>query len=102
MSDSVDGKDWEALARNLLRAELMRRGISYAKLVEALGRAGVQETEASVKNKVSRGRFTFMFFLQCMAAIGTELVTVPALDRIDEVTEDGGAQKLARKPKTDI
>lgn len=101
MSDSVDGKDWESLARNILRAELMRRGISYAKLVEALNAIGVEETEAGIKNKVSRGRFTFVFFLQCMAALGTELITVPGLEKIDDATADGGAQMLARKQKSE-
>jgi hypothetical protein len=29
-------------------------------------------TEAAIKKKVSRGRFTFVFFLQTMAAIGVD------------------------------
>lgn len=90
--------DWESLAKNMLRAELMRRGLSYARLVEALAHLGVQETEASIKNKVSRGRFTLVFFLQCMVAIGAEWVQVPSSSALDkgEGVGEGGAQKLAR------
>lgn len=90
--------EWESLAKNLLRAELMRRGLSYARLVEALAAIGVDETEASIKNKMSRGRFTSVFFLQCMVAIGAEWLQVPtsaALQRGDGIG-NGGAQVLAR------
>jgi len=90
--------DWESLARNLLRAELMRRGLSYARLVEALGALGVEETEASIKNKVSRGRFTLVFFLQCMVAIGADWLQVPGLEALlrNEGLGKAGAQELAR------
>ena len=90
--------DWESLAKNLLRAELMRRGLSYARLVEELASMGVEETEAGVKNKMSRGRFTLVFFLQCMVAIGAEWLQVPtsmSLQRGDGIG-NGGAQVLAR------
>ena len=56
--------------------------MSYARLVEALAAIGVEETEASIKNKVSRGRFTFVFFLQAMAAIGAEWIQVPTTNQI--------------------
>jgi hypothetical protein len=76
--DVLSEGDWESLARNLLRAELMRRGMSYAGLVEALAQIGVQETEAAIKNKVSRGRFPFMFFLQAMVAIEADTLRIPS------------------------
>lgn len=90
--------DWKSLAKNLLRAELMRRGLSYVRLVEALAAIGVEETEASIKNKMSRGRFTLVFFLQSMIAIGAEWLQMPtsaALQRGDGIG-NGGAQVLAR------
>lgn len=62
--------DWEAKAANLLKAELKRKGVTYAQLVERLIEIGVDEKEANVKNKLSRGKFTAAFLLQCMAAIG--------------------------------
>lgn len=101
MAEQIGEADWESLARNMLRAELMRRGLSYARLVEALAVIGVEETEASIKNKVSRGRFTFVFFLQAMIAIGADWVQVPNAAALEggEGLGHGGAQELAKRRK---
>lgn len=64
--------DWESKAANLLKAELKRKGVTYAGLVEKLAEIGVDEKEANVKNKLSRGKFTAAFFLQCLEAIGQD------------------------------
>ena len=99
MTESLAEADVEVLARNLLRAELMKRGWSYARLADALQDLGLEETEASIKNKVSRGRFTFVFFLEAMIAIGAEEVKLPRLDALlrGEFGGAGAAQRLARK-----
>lgn len=62
--------DFEMKAANLLKAELKRNGVTYAGLVEKLAAIGVDEKEANVRNKLSRGKFTAAFLLQCLAAIG--------------------------------
>lgn len=64
--------DYEALAANLLKAELKRKGVTYAQLVDRLAAIGVDEKEANIRNKLSRGKFTAAFFLQCLSAIGTQ------------------------------
>ncbi|MDF1609528.1 DUF6471 domain-containing protein [Hoeflea sp. YIM 152468] len=61
--------DWEMKAANLLKAELKRKGVTYACLVQALAQIGVDEKEVNVRNKLSRGKFTAAFFLQCLEAI---------------------------------
>ena len=61
--------DYEAKAANLLKAELKRKGVTYAGLVEKLAAIGVDEKEANVRNKLSRGKFTAAFLLQCLTAI---------------------------------
>lgn len=61
--------DWEAKAANLLKAELKRKGVTYAGLVEKLAALGVDEKEANVRNKLSRGKFTAAYLLQCLTAI---------------------------------
>lgn len=66
MADTV----WEAKVKGLLKAELKRRNINYAQLVEKLAAIGVKETEPNVRNKVSRGKFTAVFLVQCLEAIG--------------------------------
>lgn len=61
---------WEEKAANLLKAELKRRGVTYAQLVEKLAALGVTDNEANIKNKLSRGKFTAAFMLECLGAIG--------------------------------
>ena len=63
-------KEFEELAKNILKGELKRRGVTYAQLVEKLAKIGVQETERNLNNKISRGGFTAAFLLQCMISIG--------------------------------
>lgn len=66
--------EYETRAKNLLKAELKRRGITYAGLAERLATIGVIENERNLNNKISRGGFTAAFLLQCLTAIeATEL-----------------------------
>ena len=55
----------------LLRAEMARKGVTYAQLVERLADIGVDENERNLRNKVSRGKFTAGFLLQCLSALGS-------------------------------
>ena len=68
--DNPTTQEYEAKAKNLLKAELKRRGLTYAQLAEKLGAIGVHETERNLNNKISRGGFTAAFLLQCLEAIG--------------------------------
>ena len=62
--------EYETRAKNLLKGELKRRGITYAQLAEKLAAVGVQENERNLNNKISRGGFTAAFLLQCLEAVG--------------------------------
>lgn len=62
--------DYELMAANLLKAELKRKGVTYAQLVERLSGIGIDEKEVNIRNKLSRGKFTAAFMLQCLAALG--------------------------------
>ena len=66
MSDTV----WEAKVKGLLKGELKRRNVSYGQLVAKLAEIGVTETEPNIRNKLSRGKFTAVFLVQCMEAVG--------------------------------
>ncbi len=66
--------NWEARARGLVRAEMVKHGLTYAQLVERLQLIGVREDERNLRNKVSRGKFTAAFLLQCLSALGTRTV----------------------------
>jgi len=57
--------EWEAKAANLLKAELKRKGVTYAQLAEKIG-----DKEVNVRNKLSRGKFSAAFLIQSLEAIG--------------------------------
>ncbi len=67
-------KDWRAKVKGLLKAELKRRDLSYADLADKLAAIGVKENQRNISNKISRGTFTAVFFVQCMEAIGVKTI----------------------------
>lgn len=67
----VQRTDWEAKARGIIRAEMARQNVTYSQLVERLESIGVKEDERNLRNKVSRGKFTAAFMLECLAALGS-------------------------------
>lgn len=62
--------DWEEEAKSILKAELKRRSCSYRDLAKLLRDIGVETSEPTLRNKISRGNFNAVFFLQCLAAVG--------------------------------
>lgn len=60
-----DQTEWESKAANILKAQLKLKGVSYAQLAELIG-----DKEPNVRNKLSRGKFSAAYMLQCLAAIG--------------------------------
>ena len=67
-------QEWENKVKGLLKAELTRRGITYKDLAEKLAALGVTETSENIANKISRGKFTAVFLVQCLEAIGCSVV----------------------------
>lgn len=65
----ADDKNWESKVKGLLKAELKRRNVTYPDLVEKLSVLGVTETPENIANKISRGKFTAVFMMQCLEAI---------------------------------
>ena len=66
--------EWEAKVKGLLKGELKRRNVSYGQLVDRLAAVGVVDSEPNIRNKLSRGKFTAVFLLQCLEAIGASSV----------------------------
>jgi hypothetical protein len=77
----MDENVWSEYVKGVLKAELKRKNVTYKQLAERLSVFGVAETESNIKNKISRGGFTAVFFVQCLAAIGTNVV------RLDELPQ---------------
>ena len=74
--DSPVTREFEELAKNILKGELKRRGITYAELAKRLERIGVTETERNLNNKISRGGFSAAFLLQVMQAIEAKEIRI--------------------------
>lgn len=66
-----DQTDWETKAANFLKSELKRQGITYAQLAERIG-----DKEVNIRNKLSRGKFSAAFMLQCIDAIGLREIRI--------------------------
>lgn len=66
--------DWQNRVKGLLKAELKRKNIGYRELAEKLTLLGVPETERNIANKIARGGFTAVFFVQCLTAIGCDKI----------------------------
>lgn len=66
----VQEKEWEHRVKGMLKAELKRRDVTYAQLVGKLAEIGVMDSEPNIRNKISRGKFTAVFLMQCLVAIG--------------------------------
>lgn len=68
--------DWEGEAKRLLKAELARTGVSHKVLVARLEAMGIEDNTAALASRITRGKFSFVFFLQCMRALGVDEVRV--------------------------
>jgi len=64
--------NWEQRARQFLKAELKRADVTYEELAIRLKKLGLEETEASIANKLVRGTFPATFLLAVATAIGLE------------------------------
>lgn len=62
--------DWEQKAKGLLKAELKKRDLTYLQLSEKLAAVGITETPENIANKISRGKFSAVFFIQCLEVVG--------------------------------
>ncbi len=71
-------EEWQKKVKGILKSELKRRHLGYKELAEKLEVIGVKDSERNIANKLARGTFTAVFFVQCLAAIGCHTV------RLDE------------------
>jgi microsomal dipeptidase-like Zn-dependent dipeptidase len=67
-------QQWENKVKGLLKAELKRRNVTYQELVGKLAALGVSETPENIANKISRGKFTAVFLMQCLEAIDCQTI----------------------------
>jgi len=68
----MDNKDWNTKAKNMIKAELSKRGIDYIELAEKLNEIGIEETQMNIANKINRGTFNFTFALQIFKVLNMD------------------------------
>lgn len=66
-----DQTEWESKAASLLKAELKRKGVTYAQLADMIG-----DKEVNIRNKLSRGKFSAAFLLHALTAVGSTDVRI--------------------------
>lgn len=72
-------------AKRILRSVMKRRGFTFKQLaaaMEADGEASFESVQTLI-NKVSRGRFSFAFFIRATRAMGVLSVDLAAVDRVE-------------------
>ena len=70
---------WAEQAKGILKAEIKRRNLTYAELAARLEGIGVTESPENINNKIARGKFTFVFALQCLKALGCSVLHLDAV-----------------------
>lgn len=79
MGAAESEKAWADRVRKFLKVELKRAEVTYEELAQRLKEHGLEETEASIANKLRRGTFAATFFLAAMKAIGRDVVRLDGL-----------------------
>lgn len=59
----------ESLPRNIIKAEMKRKGVSVKEMCTLLSDEGEILIETSFNNKISRGNFSALFFVKCMRVL---------------------------------
>ncbi len=72
----LKGQGWELRAKQMIRNELIRGGVTHDELVHRLADLGVTENVPNLRNKISRGRFTAAWLLQVLTAVGARSVDI--------------------------
>lgn len=67
----IEKTDWEVFAANMLKAELKRKGVTYAQLADLIG-----DKEVNIRNKLARGKFSASFLLQSLKVIGVSAISL--------------------------
>ena len=82
---------WKREARFILLNEINKQDMDFKELARALESVDLDESPKVLSNKINRGTFSFIFFLQCMRALKVSTVNFPGYDKPikpDKVTGD--------------
>ena len=68
--------EWKQYAAQTLKSELVRMGVGYEGLIHKLQGIGVEESYKGIASKINRGTFSFLFYAQCMKALGVRDIRI--------------------------
>ena len=69
----MEEKDYTKEAKLLIKKLMLQEDINFIELTKILNEKGFDYTEASVRQKISRGRFDFAFGLQIIEVLNYKL-----------------------------
>ncbi len=69
-------KLWEEYIKGLLKADLVRRKVSYSKLASLLKEIGIIEDPKNLINKINRAKFSATFLFECLYVIGCREIKI--------------------------
>lgn len=75
---------YEARAKSLIKDLRQEKNISYKELARLLEAEGVPIDVQVLINRVNQGKFSFVFALQLLAAMGVDALEVPKRVRAKE------------------
>lgn len=73
-------------ATRTIRFELNRKEVTYKNLSKMLAANGVSESPEQLKAKINRGKFSFVFFVQVMNALGVHTIHIQKKIPVDAVS----------------
>jgi hypothetical protein len=78
----IDPQPFTEDAKRILRSVMRRRGFTFKQLAAAMEANGESSFESvqTLINKVSRGRFSFAFFLRATRAMGASSIDISPLE----------------------
>lgn len=84
-TDSLAAEKW---VKGILRAEMAKKGVTYADLAKLLRFRGVEEDESNLANKIGRGRFSAILFLQCLSVLGVTTLSFEPFWKFGVITDE--------------
>ena len=81
----VSTPEWSQAIKGTLRAEMVRRSVTYADLSNLLdARFGTQQSESNLKAKINKGVMGAQLFVQILAALGCESLDITQVVNLTE------------------
>ena len=72
--------EWAKRAKAIVRAEMVKRDLSYQDLEHLLKTIGIDKTAGNLSTRISSGAFGAQLFLQVMVAMGVQQLDLSHLD----------------------